>query len=680
MTTTELPAYDHATGRRPVAVPLTVGIAAAVIALGVPLATVVALGTTPYDAIFRGYPGLEISVLSTGLRVVVELASMLTIGSLVALLFLLARPRPSRLPLAAEPEWRIARISSLVWALTATVLVAVDAADANGQPLARLLEPGGLGFLVEAAYLPQAWIITAAAGFLAFGVIAFASRWRTLLIALWASAIALLAPIVVGQILVGPGHDFGSDAGVLLAVSGTVAYGVAVVLAIRRATGRLLRPETLGRAGAVLAVAFPLIIASELVLAGFKLVGGEFAATPTGLLIALRLAVDVVAGGIAAACAVAWRRGRLTDRRIGRALAAGAVLASAFVALTVVMTRIPPPQYFVPTSISQVFLGFELPDAPSFATLVGGWRLNILFAVIATAGITVYLVALRSARGKGVRWPLGRTISWVLGWIVVVVATSSGFGMYSGSDFGVHMIVHMGLNMLAPVLLSLGGVVTLLLRATTPRRAPAADGMHEWIVRVMHWPLLRVLTNPLVVFVLFIGSYYGLYFSSIFEDAVRYHWAHQLMNLHFLIVGYLFYWLVIGVDRPPRPLPPLGKLGLVLAAMPFHAFFGIALMTATTPIAENYYLSLDQPWADDLMASQYLGGGVAWAGGELPLLIVVIALGIQWARQDQREATRTDRHLDRGLDDEFDAYNDMLAKLAERRGAAGVGSAPGGER
>jgi cytochrome c oxidase assembly factor CtaG len=42
--------------------------------------------------------------------------------------------------------------------------------------------------------------------------------------------------------------------------------------------------------------------------------------------------------------------------------------------------------------------------------------------------------------------------------------------------------------------------------------------------------------------------------------------------------GYLFYWVVIGVDPTPRPIPPLGKLGMVFASLPLHAFFGVVLM------------------------------------------------------------------------------------------------------
>nr|WP_244630822.1 MULTISPECIES: cytochrome c oxidase assembly protein [unclassified Microbacterium] len=294
------------------------------------------------------------------------------------------------------------------------------------------------------------------------------------------------------------------------------------------------------------------------------------------------------------------------------------------------------------------------------------WRPNILFVVISVVAVVLYLAAVRRLHRRGDRWPAGRTVAWILGWIVVVVSTSSALGQYAGAQFGVHMIVHMSLNMLAPVLLVLGGVVTLLLRATTPHPRGEPAGPREWITAVLHWPGTRVIYSPVLVFIVYIGSYYALYLSPLFEEIIRFHWAHQAMNLHFLVVGYLFYGLVIGVDRPPRPLPAIGKLGFVLAAMPFHAFFGIILMTATVPIAENFYRTLNFPWMGDLLAQQYLGGGIAWAGGELPLVFVVIALGIQWARQDSREAQRVDRHLDSGVDDEFDMYNHMLNELALR--------------
>ena len=142
------------------------------------------------------------------------------------------------------------------------------------------------------------------------------------------------------------------------------------------------------------------------------------------------------------------------------------------------------------------------------------------------------------------------------------------------------------------------------------------------------------------------------------------HWAHELMNIHFLLVGYLYYWTVIGVDPAPKPLPHLAKLGMVFAVMPLHAFFGVIVMGMNDVIAENFYRTLDLPWAQDLLADQKLGGGIAWAAGEAPLVVVLIALLTQWYRHDMREARRADR----SGDEELAAYNEMLAQLAQRRG------------
>lgn len=641
-------------------------IVAVVVALIVTIPVFAALdyGRAGYESIALGYPGSITSTLAAVLTAVATASSWLVFGTIIVLLFLLATPRRRR-SLLGEPELRVARIAAGVWMCAAGLLVVVDAADINGQPIERIFEPGALSYLIAASDLPKAWIVTFVLAALTFLILGFAETWTGLLAPLWCVVIGMLAPIVVGQILVGANHDFGSDLGAIAAIARPALFGVAAALAVRVASGRLLRPVTLVRSFWFLSAAWLVLAATEVGLAFFTL-AGPAEGNPTGLLVAVR-AVVLVAAGVVLAWAFA-ARARLTASRIGLALMSFVVIGATYLGVTLAMEQIPPPHYFTSSSIMTVFFGFELTEAPSAWVFFTTWRPNVLLAVISVAAIAVYLVAFARVRRSGVAWPVGRVVAWVTGWVVVIVSTSSGLGLYAGSDFGVHMIVHMGLNMLAPILLVMGGVVTLLLRATVAHRPDQPAGPHEWLTAILGWRVLHVLYSPLVVFALFVGSYYALYLTGLFETIIRFHWAHQAMNLHFLIVGYLYYSLVIGVDRPPRPLPPLGKLGFVLAAMPFHAFFGVILMMAATPIAENFYQTLDAPWQPDLMASQYVGGGVAWAGGELPLLIVIIALGIQWARQDRTEARRRDRHFDTGMDDEFEEYNRMLDELAQRDG------------
>lgn len=672
---TELRGYRDPVVPRSRALGPVIAIGAVLLLVTVPTVSVVLVGDSSYVSLSRAYPGLLTSILSASLRAIAEVSSWITIGAIVSLLFLRTTPGATRLVIDNEFESRIGRAAALVWAVSALALVPVDAADASGQSLTRLLVPGALSFLIQAAYLPTAWIVVTLLATIAYFLLAFSSRWASLLPALLVSGLGLLAPVVVGQVLVGPDHDLGSDSAILGTPAAAVLVGSVAVFAIRLLSGRLIRPDTLRRFGLLAMITWPMIVGSEILIAGFKLVGPDPWSTPTAALIIVRLSVLLVMGILLGVGIGRWRRGGLTRRILAIVVGATALLGLVFVLVGVVMTRIPPPQYFVPTSVSQIMLGFDVDAAPTFAVLATNWRLNLLFAVLSAAAVTVYLLAYLRVRARGIAWPTNRLVSWILGWVVVVVATSSGFGKYSGADFGVHMIVHMALNMLAPLLLVMGGFVTLLLRASTPSGPAGRAGLHEWIVAALGSPALRVLFNPLLVFALFITSYYGLYFTGLFGEAMRFHWAHQAMNLHFLGVGYLYYSLVIGVDRPPRPLPYLGRLGFVFAAMPFHAFFGIILMTSTVIYAQDFYDNLWLPWAD-LPASQYAGGGIAWAGGELPLIIVIIALSIQWSRQDERESIRTDRHLDTGRDEDFASYNVMLQRLAERRGAAAEKDSP----
>jgi cytochrome c oxidase assembly factor CtaG len=182
----------------------------------------------------------------------------------------------------------------------------------------------------------------------------------------------------------------------------------------------------------------------------------------------------------------------------------------------------------------------------------------------------------------------------------------------------------------------------------------------------LHSRVSRFLTHPIVATVLFVAGFYGLYFGGIFDAAVSNHAAHVLMNVHFLLSGYLFYWVVIGVDPTPRPIPQLGKVAMVFASLPLHAFFGVVLMGTRIVLGDAFYRSLDLSWHTDLMGDQRLGGGIAWAAGEVPLVVVMIALLIQWTRSDRRTARRLDRAAERDDDAELAAYNAMLAELARR--------------
>jgi putative copper resistance protein D len=634
-----------------------------VLVIAVPLVTTALMGSASYLPIARDYPGQLTGLVTTFVRAVAELASLVTVGGLVSAL-VAGKARPVReagsrrqLEIAEWFEPIVVRRAAAVWVISSGLLIAFDSADSNGLSLARIADPSALRFALFSGDFGRAWMVTCLAAIAVLVTSVVSVRWVAYLVALGAALVGSLAPVVVGQVLVGPRHDFAGDSAVYQTMAGQVLLGLIVVQTLRTATGRrnrvLDRIHWRGMAAAGLAV----LIVSEGVLLWFKLAGSSPFDSATGWLTLARLA----ALGFVAVGMYAVARGKLSAAAL--LLTGGTAI---FVACGIALTRIPPPQFFVPTSISQIFFGFDLTTRPGFASLVGQWRPNLLLVTAAVVAVVSYLAAVRRLRRRGEPWPLGRTIAWLIGWLLIVAVTSSGLGKYSGADFAVHMAMHMALSMLIPIPLVLGGPLTLALKALPAAAKDAQPGPHEWIVAVLHSRPLKALYHPLLVFGIYIGSYYGLYFTNAFGTLMKFHWAHQLMNLHFLLVGCLYFGLVIGVDQTPRKLPSLAKLGFLFAAMPFHAFFGVILMSDGAIIGDSFYQHLELPWKTDLAGTQHTAGGIAWAGGEIPLLIVVVVLALQWAVQDGKLAKRIDRHLDSGLDDSYDAYNEMLERLASR--------------
>ena len=109
-----------------------------------------------------------------------------------------------------------------------------------------------------------------------------------------------------------------------------------------------------------------------------------------------------------------------------------------------------------------------------------------------------------------------------------------------------------------------------------------------------------------------------------------------------------------------------GRLLLLLLALAVHGFFAVAFMMGTTPMAVEWYGVVRPDWITDPLRDTLLGGQVTWGLSEIPSLIVLIAIAVQWSRSDEREAKRKDRQAERDGDAELDAYNAYLASLNSR--------------
>ncbi|MFD6152512.1 cytochrome c oxidase assembly protein [Streptomyces sp. NPDC060243] len=289
---------------------------------------------------------------------------------------------------------------------------------------------------------------------------------------------------------------------------------------------------------------------------------------------------------------------------------------------------------------------------------------DVFFLVACLLGLGLYGWGVARLRRRGDSWSWGRTIPFVLGVLTIMLVMCTKLNDYGMVMFSVHMVQHMVISMLSPILILLGAPMTLALRAL-PVAGRGRKGPREWLLWLLHSRYMRVVTHPLFTIPLFIASLYALYFTPLFDFLMESTAGHIAMMVHFLAVGVVFFWPIMGVDPGPHRPGYLMRMLELFAGMPFHAFFGIALMMASTTMVDTF----ENPPASlgvDVLSDQTAAGGIAWAFSEVPSVVVLLVLLMQWYRSEQRQARRTDRAADRDGDAELNAYNDYLASLQGR--------------
>lgn len=557
--------------------------------------------------------------------VVHDLAASFTIGLLLVAAFLVREGRSTR---RRERAAQLAFLSSLIWLVSATVVLYLTLGELAGIPLSS---PDYLPVLLGNVWSMELLRLYLGVALLVVPVVAMTAYARTRAALAWTFLLALVALVPLafaGHSASALGHRTAVVALNLHLVGLTVwVGGLMAIASLLPVLGKAL-PDAVRRFSTVATWCYVAVGLSGVLFATVTV--GSFAnlATPYGVVLLLKVALLAILGvaGWAQRRAVV-ARGVDSPRRFGQVALVEIVLMAAAVSLGVVLggtpTPVPEP---VDLTLTLDLTGWPLPEPFTWARLFLTWRTDWLFTLVALVAIGLYVAGVVRLRRRSDHWPLHKLVLWVLGWVLFMWLTSGGPGAYGRVMFSVHTATFTGLMMAVPILLVPANAFTLALRAL-PARGDKTLGPREVVSAVVHPRWASFILNPVTAGTLLFASLLAFYWTPLLHWSLTTHLGHVFMVVHFTLTGYVFVWSLVGTDPgPPRWSTPIRVivLGVTLAG---HAFFALALMQGAFLLGPEFYKTIAVPWVPDLLADQQLGGVFAWGLGiSLTIVLMVIVL------------------------------------------------------
>ena len=597
-------------------------------------------------------------------RAVMDVAMATTIGALVIAAFVFAESSKQ-----LRTAMNTAAAASVIWVISGLLALNFTYLNVTGTAFSFDQTQGsGFWLFVTQIELGQYQLLNLAGG-VVVSILAISSQRLTSAALTAAVAFVALVPMALtGHASGTANHGMAVNSLGLHLLAISIWVGGLIALTVVRYRAGVSQVEV-ARFSSLALFSFGLVFLSGLINAQLRIGTLENWMSEYGLLVLLKMAALAVLGIIGAA----YRRKLVASisskpkafwRIVGLELAIMAIA----IGLAAGLSRTAPPvnpTELVGTTPAELLTGQKLPPELTLTTFFTQFKPDLIWLVVAASAIVAYLLGVRRLRLRGDKWPLGRTVSWVTGMLLLAFITSGSLNAYQEYLFSVHMVAHMLLTMAVPIFLVPGAPITLLSRAVE-KRSDDSRGIREWALWAVHTKYARVISHPVIAAVMFAGSLVVFYFTPIFGWSTNEHIGHEWMVLHFLITGYLFVQSIIGVDPGPHKIQFPLRIMLLIGTLAFHAFFGLALMAGEGLLLPEWFGAMGRTWGPTPLEDQKIGGAIAWGIGELPTAALTIIVSVQWFRSDARDARRLDRAADRGGNKDLENYNAMLSKLADR--------------
>jgi cytochrome c oxidase assembly factor CtaG len=280
-------------------------------------------------------------------------------------------------------------------------------------------------------------------------------------------------------------------------------------------------------------------------------------------------------------------------------------------------------------------------EGPTILNLALGWTFEpaVVLPLLAAAFAWWRIVRRIDRAHPANPVPRVRSIAFYAGLAAIAVALLSGIATYDTTLFSVHMVQHMLLTMVAAPLIALGAPITQLLRAATP------NVRKRVLLPILHSRVMRVLSFPVVSWLVFAGVMWGTHFSPLFNASLEDPAIHDLEHALYLAAGLLFWWPAVGLDPSPWRMPHPVRAMYVFLQMPQNTFLAVTILNSTVVLYAHYATSV-RSWGPGILEDQRIAGGVMWLTGDILFLAGLAAILAGWMRHDQARTVADDRRVD----------------------------------
>ncbi|WP_312395884.1 cytochrome c oxidase assembly protein [Kocuria sp.] len=256
-------------------------------------------------------------------------------------------------------------------------------------------------------------------------------------------------------------------------------------------------------------------------------------------------------------------------------------------------------------------------DSPQTTVLDGWLAFEVLVAVLLVAAAAGYAWALWAGRHRSGR-PLLRALMFYAGLVCAGVSLVGPLPQAAHGSFTAHMVGHLLLGMIAPLLLVLSTPVSVLLRGLPVRRARAVS-------RILRSPYVRVITHPVVAALLNAGGLWVLYTTPLFHAMHDSVWLHALVHTHIFLAGYVFTASVVGVDPDPHRATFRLRAGVLIAFIAAHSILA-------------KWLYAHPPMGVEAADAQ-VGAQLTYYGGDAVDVLLIVLLFAGWYRATKPRTT-----------------------------------------